>query len=66
MKNWCIGCILFLSLLLLGSCKSHNGCKGKGGGWYGDRNLSYNSEGCTPDQSHETKKISADCESVEP
>jgi len=39
MKNWLFGFILLTCLSMLGSCSRHNGCKG--GGWYGNRNLSF-------------------------
>ncbi len=39
MKKWLFGFILLTVLSSLGACQRKNGCRG--GGWYGDRNLSF-------------------------
>lgn len=39
MRNWLIGFVLLTVLSSLGACKSGKTCRG--GGWYGNRNLSF-------------------------
>ena len=39
MKKWLFGLVMITFLSSFGACQRKNGCKG--GGWYGNRNLSF-------------------------
>ena len=50
MKNWLFGILMLSILSSLGACSRHNGCKG--GGWYGNRNLGFETK-VSPQQSQD-------------
>ena len=67
MKNLLIGFILLAAAFSMSSCSSGKGCKG--GGWYGNRNLSFVPTDATTDADFcrdETKTKVADYEPATP